>query len=1636
MDHLFENMSTTLLRPTTPIDLASRRATWLHAARACATQVTRWLKPTALLLALAMGGLAAVPEAQAGDFGYRKPITIERTKVGNVGMAATTLPNYPMLFSVTDVNLRTFASDPVNGRVQQTDGAPFPNTKPFDIIFRALDTTTCGGPVECTLDHEIESYDPATGKLIAWVRIPVLNTISASSNTKIYIYYGASTVTASTECLPPFTNCTGVWDANFKGVWHVKEDPSGTAPQIKDSTTNANHGTSAGAMITADQVDAKIDKGLDFDGTDDKISIPDPASGVLDFGLLGNFTISLWVKPTGTQTQYDRILAKQAGGTYALSAGYSLSYDNNNSYILSISDGGNNSCVRDACPGVGRTLGPDWNHLVMVIDRPGARIRSYLNGVLDLDSGIPGTVTNIDNTQPLAFAAASTGTVNSMQVLDEVRISNVVRSADWIETEFNNVDAPGGLGPTTNTWSAVGSGVGNNNSAQALAVYKDALYVGGSFTNIGGVATNYLAKWNGTTWSAVPNSTLNSAVYALAVYKGELYVGGNFSNAGNNVGGGACDLICKWDGTNWSALGTGIAPAATTVYALAVYNNQLYVGGLFTNAGGVAGADRIAKWNGSIWSLVGAASAVANNQVNALAVYNNQLYLGGTFTSAGPTPPAACDSICSWNGAAWSALTTGTNNGVSSLAAYKDALYVGGNFTLAGGVANTVRIAKWNGAWSALGTGITTAGSTVSALSVYCGELYVGGSFTTVNGVGIQYIARWNGTTWSNVGSNTALNNTVRALAAYNGDLYVGGFFTNASYPYIAKWTGTCFYICGTELSNPPSLVKLTKASALSHDGVENRVVQLKWRTSYEVDHLGFHVYREQNGARLRVTPALVAGSALKAGAKTVLTAGQGYSWWDVLPAGGGPLAYWLEEIDLHGQRTWHGPIAVESAKGQRLAAEPERVRSVLLKHMGRGKKASVTAVPWYGTRQASEAAPTPEQLAVQWRLAAGLAWKLGVQAEGWYRVSQAELVAAGVNPKVNPRQLHLYAEGVEVPLLVTGEQDGRFDASDAIEFYGLGLDTPWTDTRTYWLVEEPRAGKRVGGEPSRQTGSLAPVSFPSTQEWRPRSIYFAALLNGEADNYFGPVVGNWPTDQEFTLAHLDPSPVGEAGLEVTLQGVTDGLHQVDVQLNGSSVGTVTFTGMAQGTTRVSLPQAQLQEGANVVTLVALGGEMDISLVAAVRLTAWRTYEAEAEVLEAPVRGGDQVTIRGFSSAQIRVLDVTQPDAVQAVSGRVKREKTGFAVTVVAPGADRRILLAFTEGSQARLASLDLNHPTQWHESVHQADLVILTHGSLFPSLATLQAWRQQQGWAVALIDVQDAYDEFTFGAKSPWALRALLQQARSHWARPPRFLLLAGDASFDPRNFEGMGNMDVVPTKLVDTRYLETASDDWFGDLDQDGVPEIAVGRLAVQTSEEAATVVQKLIDYDRAGAGARAAVLVADHNDGFDFEAASGQVKALLPANVTVEEIYRGQMEDARAALLASLNGGPWLVNYFGHGSVEVWQGGLLSSEDARTLTNGGRLPFVVAMTCLNGFFHDLYTESLAETLQKASQGGAVAVWASSALTDAGSQVGMNTALVQRLGEGLTLGEATAHAKAAASDSDVRRTWILFGDPTTRLH
>ena len=113
---------------------------------------------------------------------------------------------------------------------------------------------------------------------------------------------------------------------------------------------------------------------------------------------------------------------------------------------------------------------------------------------------------------------------------------------------------------------------------------------------------------------------------------------------------------------------------------------------------------------------------------------------------------------------------------------------------------------------------------------------------------------------------------------------------------------------------------------------------------------------------------------------------------------------------------------------------------------------------------------------------------------------------------------------------------------------------------------------------------------------------------------------------------------------------------------------------------------------------------------------------------------------------------------------------------------------------------------------------MIIGYRGFLPELARLKAYHEREGLRVALVDVGDLYDEFTFGAHGPEAMKAFLSPARGRSGVRRRDVLLGGDATYDPRNYLHKPARDFVPTKTVDTQYMETASDDWFADFDGDG--------------------------------------------------------------------------------------------------------------------------------------------------------------------------------------------------------------------------
>ncbi len=333
------------------------------------------------------------------------------------------------------------------------------------------------------------------------------------------------------------------------------------------------------------------------------------------------------------------------------------------------------------------------------------------------------------------------------------------------------------------SWHALGLGL--NFFVWAVATFGKDVYIGGNFTSMAGIPVNHIARWDGAAWSPL-GSGMNNAVSVLAAYPNgsggvDLYAGGFFDTAG----GIKANHIAKWNGTSWSALLSG---TNGPVYALAGNGTILYVGGVFTTPGFY-----VAKWTGVTWSL----APGLTSDVYALALHpdGTTVYAGGRFQS--PYHGIARWNGGSWTSLTnYHNGMEGTDNTVLTITLKSDTLgftnvYAGGAFSNAGGVP-AKSIARYDGlTWSALGPGLN---GFPYSMAFFGNDLYVGGDFTSSAAINLNNIARWNGSAWSRLGSGVASHNGyvhVWSMAVSGLDLYaVGGLDQAGSAPsmYLAHW--------------------------------------------------------------------------------------------------------------------------------------------------------------------------------------------------------------------------------------------------------------------------------------------------------------------------------------------------------------------------------------------------------------------------------------------------------------------------------------------------------------------------------------------------------------------------------------------------------------------------------------------------------------------------------------------------------------------------------------------------------------------------------------------------------------------------------------------------------------------------------
>ncbi|MGH8016536.1 MAG: T9SS type A sorting domain-containing protein, partial [Candidatus Zixiibacteriota bacterium] len=190
-------------------------------------------------------------------------------------------------------------------------------------------------------------------------------------------------------------------------------------------------------------------------------------------------------------------------------------------------------------------------------------------------------------------------------------------------------------------WSFFGTGTSSRTDLiTCLTEFDNKLIVGGQFDTINGFSASGIASWDGYSWSTLGsglNSTGPAVIYSMELFDNKLYVCGVF----DSIGGICANKIACWDGFHWSPLGSGFSAMESYPFAIAEYGGQLIVGGRFKKVGAL-GANNIAAWNGQNWSVLGSGISVPSiysdwyiPSIYALAVYNERLFVGGLFLTAG-----------------------------------------------------------------------------------------------------------------------------------------------------------------------------------------------------------------------------------------------------------------------------------------------------------------------------------------------------------------------------------------------------------------------------------------------------------------------------------------------------------------------------------------------------------------------------------------------------------------------------------------------------------------------------------------------------------------------------------------------------------------------------------------------------------------------------------------------------------------------------------------------------------------------------------------------------------------------------------------------------------------------------------------
>jgi len=658
----------------------------------------------------------------------------------------------------------------------------------------------------------------------------------------------------------------------------------------------------------------------------------------------------------------------------------------------------------------------------------------------------------------------------------------------------------------------------------------------------------------------------------------------------------------------------------------------------------------------------------------------------------------------------------------------------------------------------------------------------------------------------------------------------------------------------------------------------------------------------------------------------------------------------------------------------------------------------------------------------------------------GVYELSPKDLKSAGWDlRKLERTKVQLRSGDAIIPI------DWPDKSDPVLRFYGQVTPTRYDNRAAYVLHYGDAASPKIGVRRVAPPASDPAKSFRATVRAEENSVYLAQVRDG--DHWLGQRIFA-PGAISLSIDTPDPD-AGGGRMLVSLWGATaapgDTDHHLIFELNGQQVGEEAWDGAGPHEIDLDLPNSALRPDGNELRITApgdTGAPADLVYLNWVQLAYQRQLRKENGRLRFAI-AAKAIEIADVGKKAVSVWDVTEPNKTVKLTDVTQKDN---ALAFTEKKSAERKYIVFSDDDLLSPQSITEAPPALTAPPLG-ADYIIIAPPKLVTAVQPLADWRTKQGMRTMLVTTDQVYLKFSDGMQTPEAITDLLRWATATWPAPaPRFVLLAGDASYDPLDYlPDAPNKNLIPTAFMPTAVMgETASDSALADLDGDGLPDLAIGRFPAQTPADITAMVAKTIAYEQsrsAGAWLKKLLFVADDDDPY-FSSFNEDMIALTPQDFEIENLVISPQNDIRPDLLQALNDGRGLVSYMGHGALDIWaQEEIFTSADVANLSQGGKLPVMLVWACLNGYFQHPKRTSLGETLVLAPNKGVVAGLFPTGETFTHDQLMMARALFGKsLFVSPTLGEALLAAvrhlnPEDAGQRDIIHTFVLLGDPALKL-